>query len=1388
MARKAARRRPVTPPPEEAQHPGHFVREKKLVPAKMSVTDAAKHIGISRPGVSNFLNGKVSATPEMAARIERVFGIPAQTLLDMQAAYDAANAKEKGAPANSQAYVPPFLAIKANALEDWASKNISARTRLAVLLRTLVHSTGVGLTKVDFPGNDDAERPGWDGVVKSSEGTPWIPKGTSGWEFGTNEDVKGKADKDFVKSVKAIPKNEREGMTFVFVSPRKWKGKKDWETAAKAKKLWKDVRAYDASDLEQWLAQSLPGQAWFANETLVPAQDVRSLDKCWSDWADVADPPLTGTLFDSAIAIGKDKVLARLKKDPDGPTIITADSTQEALAFIAQLLSERGGPELATFRDRVLVFDKPGVLPRLAQGSQGFIAVAVSRDVERELAPYSQSMHSIVVYPRNAANAEPHVVLEPVPYETFRKALEEMKKDRHDVSRLTDASGRSLTVLRRQLSNVPAVRTPAWAADPKIAAVLVPFLFVGAWNVHNDTDKEALSLLAGRPYDELEREFQALVQLDDTPVWSIGTFRGVISKIDLLYAIAGSITAADLRQRYFSMARMVLGEDNPALDLDDKERWAASIHGKVREFSGAFREGISETLVLLAVHGNNLFKTRLGVDTEIEAARVVADLLSDPLTTRKIEANDRDLPTYAEAAPQTFLGIIEKDLRSDQPAVLGLLRPVDSGNFWSSPSRSGLLWALEGLAWNPETLPRSANILARLAQVEIRDNWVNKPTHSLESIFRAWMPQTAANHAARVDVMKQLAVRFPDVAWKVCMAQFGHHSQIGDYSHKPRWRLDAYGFGEPLPTWGPIIEFMREMVEMALSWKDHSVGMLCDLVERLSDLDDGHQKRVLELVETWANTRATDDDKAVLREKIRISTLSRRAARRSKKDERTAALTAEAKKAYAALEPSDVLNKHAWLFREGWVEESADEIHDDEEIDFRKREERIQKLRVEALQEIHAKLGIKGLLELAERGKAAWQIGWLTAVEVLTETQLTDLLRLAVKPILAGEENTSAQKTLIAGALRSALDEAKRERVLKAVLDGLSQEDAARLYLLAPFRKPTWAMVEKLSKPARETYWKEVAPDWIHESDSENREAAERLVEAQRPRAALSIARFHPEKLGAVLLHKMLSKAAQIGGEDKPGHYQLEEYSIEEAFKHIDASPDLTLDQKAGLEFAYLDVLARPWDSRENSYGIPNLERYVEQHPEVYVQAVTWAYRRNDGAKDPPEFQIPEEGVKNAAHRGHKLLGGMTHIPGHDAQEFDKDRLPKWIATVRKSCAELSRPEVGDINLGKLLSHSPVGTDGVWPSERVRQVMEEIQSDDMMSGAHTGIYNSRGVVWRGEGGDQERELAAKYRKWGEALQFTHPFVSSHLLMKLAKTYEHEANREDMEAGIRRRLR
>lgn len=1359
-----------------AIHPGTFVRNSFLNPRKITVTEAAKLIGVSRPGVSNFLNGKVSATADMAARLERAFGVSAKTILDLQTAYDAEAGKAAGAAQKARAYVTPFLNVQANDLVNWFTTTNLARTKLSVLLRTLVHSTGHDLQKVDFPGNDDAERPGWDGFIEADSGTPWIPSGTSGWEFGVTGSIKGKADGDFAKSVKATKKTDRANITFVFITPRRWPGKSDWVTAMKAKKHWKDVRAYDASDLEQWMEQSLAAQTWFANQTDRPSSGVRTLERCWTDWANVADPVLHPSLFSTAIQAWGGKVRRFLDKDRSEPLVIAADSVEEALAFLSQVLAEA---ELEQYKDRVLVFDEPGVLPKLAQGTTDFIAVAHTRNVEREFGPYSSALRTVVVYPRNATNSEPDITLEPLGYEAFNKGLEAMGKERDDLTSLANKSGRSLTVLRRQLSKIPAIRTPEWAEKHETSASLVPIVLLGAWDVNNEADRTVLTMLAGDiPFATIEKRVQELAKLNDTPVWSIGGYRGVISKIDLLFAIASAFTKDDL-DRFLEMARIVLGEDDPALDLPEKDRWAASIHGKKREFSGAVREGISETLVLLAVHGKNLFGKRLGFDGEPAAAKLVRDLL-EPLSTRKLEAHDRDLPLYAEAAPNKFLDIIERDLRSPQPETLGLLRPVDTGIFGLGCPRTGLLWALEGLAWNPMSFPRVVKILGQLSEIEINDNWANKPISSLSSIFRAWMPQTSADHEARLKAIHMLLDKHPAIGWKVCVAQFGDYGNThGDYNHKPKWRPDGYGFGEPFKTWGPINAFVREMVEIALSRPSYTVEMLCDLIGRLHALGPEHQDRVWEIVDDWHKRNADDDEIAKVREKIRVTVLSRRG--RKKADAQgQASLSKTARAIYEGMLPKDIVHQHEWLFRNGWVEESADEIFE-EEVDFQAREKRIEKLRNEALVQIVEGSGLDGVFDLAAKGSSQRLIGAYLARGILPEDQLPDLFLQCLRP----PANEANRDGILAGAMWT-MDAARLKTHYENLRADLTDEEALRLLLLAPYRLSTWELVDQLSEEGQAIYWREVVPQYLFDAADENNEGVRRLLDAKRPRAAFAALHFKLDEIRPPLLVQMLSDMAQEGN-DKAGEYQLHDYDIKRAFQLLDRNPDVSFEEKAGLEFAYLEVLARGFNG-DDGHQIPNLERYLEEHPDTFVQAIVWVYRRNDGGEDPPKYRVGKNS-EQLAERGYRLLEALERIPGEDkaTEEEQRKKLSEWVSVVRKACAELDRADIADVCLGKLFSHASVGKDGVWPNEVVRDVMEDLQSEEISSGAHTGLYNSRGVHWRGEGGAQERELADKYREWADALQFTHPFVSS-LLISMVQTYEDEAERQDTEAGIRLRLR
>lgn len=87
-------------------HPGVFVRRECLEPNQLNVTDAAFVLGVSRQALSNLLGGHAGISAEMAIRLAKAFGIPAEVWLQRQLSYDLAQAYQ----AESSITVRPLTA------------------------------------------------------------------------------------------------------------------------------------------------------------------------------------------------------------------------------------------------------------------------------------------------------------------------------------------------------------------------------------------------------------------------------------------------------------------------------------------------------------------------------------------------------------------------------------------------------------------------------------------------------------------------------------------------------------------------------------------------------------------------------------------------------------------------------------------------------------------------------------------------------------------------------------------------------------------------------------------------------------------------------------------------------------------------------------------------------------------------------------------------------------------------------------------------------------------------------------------------------------------------------------------------------------------------------
>ena len=492
-------------------------------------------------------------------------------------------------------------------------------------------------------------------------------------------------------------------------------------------------------------------------------------------------------------------------------------------------------------------------------------------------------------------------------------------------------------------------------------------------------------------------------------------------------------------------------------------------------------------------------------------------------------------------------------------------------------------------------------------------------------------------------------------------------------------------------------------------------------------------------------------------------------------------LRAFAQRVHAALEPSDIVQKHLWMFRHHWIAETAEELEEDDGVDFRQREKRNAQKRAQALREIFDAKGAAGVFEIAEQGNAEHAAGGILGKHVLDDEEIPGFLSQAVTHHLS--DGTIKLRSFLKNFLYVIHDPSRRNALILQAKSQLTNEQFFELLLLAPFEPETWKFVAKHSS-AEDEYWNRVDPEWLGEHINAAPQAVQKLMGANRPIAAFNVVSLDLKLISPRQLFDVLSQM-----HDKPDARlpNLPPYPyIQKAFEVLNTTTDLSVDEMAELEFCYITVLKD--DGGDKAGRIPNLEKHLARNPDAYVEAICALYKRDNDTSEPDRSDEEQKKREVLAQNCYYLLKELSRIPGwQEDGTIDRGKLARWVSDVRDGASKIDRLISAERNIGELFTNAPVGDDGVWPCEAVRDTMEEIKSRYMSAGFRIGVINSRGFVFHEKGGDQERELADKYRKWMQILQYTHPFVSGEVLRSIVESYEGEAKWHDNQDKLDQRL-
>lgn len=1263
--------------------------------------------------------------------------------------------------------------ITGTQIADWA-KTKEAQAALPRLIRRLIHAS-VPSSNCDFPSGDSTSSPGWDGELFCKEETPWTPEGQSYWELSCEGNPATKANRDYSKRTQQTDEVNRKQATLVIVTARKWSGKNKWLKKKLELKEWKNIRVLDADNLEQWLEQCPSVALQFAEELGISGPEVESISNYWETWSCQVLPAITTESFHACRENSRERLIAdiRQKLESGQPSLYTinADSVEEAVAFTCSALLEQ--TDLAS--TSLVVTDSAGwryvdMHPSLN------IAIAARPEIAER--PSRRTGLTVIIpyaagdmggYFRGAAQRENNadlIVERPDIYE-FEKALIAMGISEGEAHRIAANTGRSWSVFRRRFSTNPAIRKPSWLDEPQ-AAALSTLCLLGAWSGDSAADRDIVSSLANRAYEEVEKELRYLSKLNDAPVLEIGKVWKAKSALELLDLFGERITCNEL-DRFFDIARQILSTSDPELELPEEQRYAAQIYGKVRPQSGLLIDALCNTLVKLAVAGAHA-PSLAAAHIEGRVANLVHELLDEADETRWLSLSSH-LSSLAEAAPIDFMKAVERSLAKPNAPVSRLITESGSAGVMGRCWHADLLWALETLAWSTNQFTRVALILARLVNIPIPGNWGNTPMGSLHNLFRSWLPQTAATIQQRIAALDVLIIKEPDVAFDLLDHIVRVWPDSAMPSSRPKWRSDDAGFGRG------VSEFERQRMLIAaadrlLQLAEQRPQRIVKLIEKLNTFDKDRFEKTLSLIEPYTKTSASDED----RETIRAALRRHIHWHRNHSDKRAKALRKDVKsieQLYHRLEPNDLLIRYRWLFTNGWVSDVPWREHDD----YNNHGERIEKHRLESLREIYAAFGMGGIERLTLSCGDPYWVG-----AIFAKLAVADDAALAAWMITKGGDFRSGEP--LAEAIRGLLHSLEASESLKLAVavvdagkrDGWASEKIARCLLLAPQNNALWGSVATYGSEVENKFWAMIQPRFWFRDDSENqRFVLERLLQAGRPRSALEFCQYDFGKVDTTVLVDMLERF--LYGEEPDGPL-LNSWHIGEALKHLQASQAIDKDRLVRLEFGLFPALGYGGEQQAVTlYGA------IMSEPTLFTELLCILYKPRNSERE----NLPTEAEQATARTAWRILHSCKRQPGTQADgSIDPVAFIRFIDTARQLCLDADRLDVCDSTLGQILAHASPDEDDIWPCKPVRDVLDRPELEKMRNGFQLGARNKRGMTTRAcnEGGGQERTLADFYRHQAQALAGSHVYLAA-TLEELAQWYEHDGQREDISAKLGR---
>jgi len=838
------------------------------------------------------------------------------------------------------------------------------------------------------------------------------------------------------------------------------------------------------------------------------------------------------------------------------------------------------------------------------------------------------------------------------------------------------------------------------------------------------------------------------LQLSESPVQQKDGRWKVVERL-AAWKATGPRIFDEYLDRFQKVTVEVLREHDPQFKLPPDRRYTASIHGKVMKHSRQLRKGLAETLALLGSYPEYLTSSSYGKAEETARLSVRAILEGGDW---EIWASMNDvLPLLAEAAPKEFLDAVEEALITD-PSPFDRVFAQEGSGFTGNNYMTGLLWALESLAWDEGQHTRVIVILGELASRDPGGNWGNRPANSLWTILLPWFPQTVAPIPKRVAAVATLQKEQPEVAWQLLLNLFPQARPSTSMSHKPIWRKTIPADWSEGVTNQDYWEQVKAYAEMAVNQATNDRSKLAALVDHMNQLPPASRQKLISQLASDEVVSLPDEDRLIIWNELTDFVARHRRFAKAKWALRSEDLDQIASVA-EKLEPKEPSYKYRRLFtlRDFDLYEETD--------NYVEQGQKLHNRRKAAVGEIYSRGGVPAVIEFGEAVASAGQVGFAFG-EIATPEDEIEVL----PALLQSESHLRLQ--FVAGFVTGRFRTKGWKWVDGVELTKWTSDQKASFLAHLPFISKTWSRAERLLEDQEGKYWAKTHASPYEGNDEELAFGIDRLLDNGRVLAAVSAL----EKLvygNQPINNEQIVRALHILRASSESLKSMDPHGVVQLIKRL--QEDLNTDQEElfKIEWAFLALL-------DGGFGsFPTLlHKTLAKDPAFFCEIIRAIFRSD---KEEAAVKNLTEEQQAIATNAYRLLMEWKTPPGTQGDgTFNAEALHTWLNNVKEVCRESGHLKIALQEVGKVLFYSPPDPDGLWIHRSVADILNAKVAGDIRLGYEIEIFNSRGAHFVDPEGKPERELANHYRKQAEEVEIAGYHRLAISLREAASSYEREA--------------